>query len=305
MLRFHPGTTITRTAKNELLIRNQQTQVKLSKLSDQEAELLFQLQHLRSLAAVHQIGESLNISKETIAYLLTVLADHQLLDEFPQELGVSEVDYNPEQTADRLRAASHIQIDLSYCADEQLSDFVKVLTDLLLGKGFGSVTLKVPEASRGLLGGSLSALLRFSPQVEPDFIIRLTTVYQQIDPGGVDARNGVPVLAVVFTEDSLQVGPLLKPLDAPCYHCFELWEAEANDNHDSALFSVEFPRYPRTLLVAGAAATAEAAVSLYTDLPWVPGEIRDLDRDLIIQQMLVMPHDDCEYHLLQLPPTLA
>ncbi|EEH63660.1 hypothetical protein HMPREF0044_0679 [Gleimia coleocanis DSM 15436] len=298
MLQLHPGTVVTELPGKRVQIANPRTSLTLKGLSNQEITLLKQLTQLRSRPTTIQLALSLGISESDTELFLRLLADHELISEYAVDLESSHLDFDPTLTEHRLRSVSNLSIDLTEFPYVFVADYVKILADLLLGKGFASVTIKATADLIPCLPANLQMLVNPENCPDADLVIKPALSLSEFIHFDRFSRNGIPVLAVLFTPDYAQVGPLVKPLDSPCFKCFNLYDAE---NPQPTNGESEGPLLKRTLLVGAAAMTAEAVVSIYTEYPWIQGEMRLLDRDMIFERLLWLPHPKCTNHPLTFP----
>ncbi|MDO5060678.1 MAG: hypothetical protein Q4D73_03485 [Actinomycetaceae bacterium] len=130
-------------------------------------------------------------------------------------------------------------------------------------------------------------------------------------------EKGVPLLAVGLWADTLQVGPLVKPADAPCLKCLDLFESQcvARPREEelpcqlskpanlpaSQLSKGAYPQLAAARLVLGAALVAAACEHLLTAQCLLPGEVRYVDEDLLIERTLWPFNPQCDNHPLALP----
>lgn len=335
MLQLLPNTLIQEISPGGCVLKNGSLHLKLRHLSTAEKELLRHLQMPWKFESFQALAGSLGLEADATNNLLQILKNHHFLRQFSAGFNdvvpktASEVAHAAQDVSAKASTVSGLKILLEILGLENVEDaqvltpFLTTAADLLLVSRRNSVFLSysgsLPEKS---LPVKLQALFSNETAFKPDLVISVAA--RRADSfWGADTQmweeQGVPLLAVGLWADSVQIGPLVKPTDAPCLKCLDLFEnqsvprpREGNlstaelpqlaDFPNDQLATGSYPPLPAALLVAAAAQVAAACENLSTLQRFLPGEVRYVDQDLLVERTLWPFNPQCDNHPLALPP---
>jgi bacteriocin biosynthesis cyclodehydratase domain-containing protein len=340
-MRLRPGFDVLWRAPGEVQIgTDPRWAIRLTDLTDSEADLLAKVEPGASTRALHTLAVQRGVPGERVERLLRLLADAHLLCPEPTR--------PPPTTALSSRACDAAVWSL-VLEDGDGAGLVRARAECVVGVvGLGRLGLQVAVtlASAGVgtllledpflvksadlgVGGYLSrdvgstrttAARRIvhdigteirthaSPHMSPDLIVLVE--HGAADPARarMSMSTGIPHLSVVIREASALVGPLVIPGRTPCLRCVDLWRAQADERW--AVLAAQLsaasrpPAHEETTLAAvcGALAAAQALAHLDGRTATVRGASLEVSLPEAVPRLREWtPHPDCGCR--QLPPT--
>jgi hypothetical protein len=84
------------------------------------------------------------------------------------------------------------------------------------------------ERVRRLLDQAGVAVLPDEPDVSPDFAVIVAHYVIEPEDHGRWLRRDIPHLAVVFGDEAVRIGPIIRPGAGPCLYCLELHRTDSD-----------------------------------------------------------------------------
>ncbi|MCS4483902.1 hypothetical protein NXS08_00135 [Gleimia sp. 6138-11-ORH1] len=320
MLQLRPFTEISVTGKSAVSLENAGRFLHLPHISYGEIELLKLLQAPLQIEVFQALAVNLGVGAEASHNLLQILQKHDFLCQFSADFYDAKTTVTDPVIPSALEILIAVpnlsaqirtspDVDFAYQSlTERLFPFISTLIDLLLVAPLNSVKFtyegdypvaELPEKLQAVYTTN-----RLSSVEVPDLLLHICADLPDLNAMLAAQSAGVPFLPVVLTEDSMQIGPLVKPAGAPCLKCLELFYRRNFPQQFAASVASQqkgFPFLAPPLLVAGAAHVALACEHLSKAQSLLPGEVRYLDEDLLLERTLWPFNPECDNHLPALP----
>ncbi|MDO5034298.1 MAG: hypothetical protein Q4E01_02815 [Actinomycetaceae bacterium] len=272
-----------------------------------EQSYLQSLKFRSSNCATEARARKRNIPKSRIDAIRSLLTKKELT-----QLGL-ETESTPDSqrlmrrdgTTNALARREDVRLDIAVfsCGDPtqflKVKPFVSALATSLRGASITRVGLKYHGDDMG--GSSRTALheavgLGKPMGSEPHFVVALFTRASSSSLIHVWQEAGIPVLSVVFNEDSVQVGPVERAGSSPCLECIDRNLRDLEPEWPALQIQCRnqpFPSLSSDLMRTAAMMTARLVANEVDGYGLPAGEVRFVDENFLFDRFRWPAHPNC------------